>query len=141
MEFEADEDKPIRERAVEYLQHRDGAARAFEIADAVGSDSPDYTRRECNDLAENGILDKHYGDTIVGYPLPGGDWEVLPNHKGKLLGLVEKYEDYLPFSRDDVEDMPAPNLRTLLESELAVGEPRPFTRKVAFSCNGDSAEA
>lgn len=142
MSYTPDEDKLIRERVVEYLDHHGGTARAHEIAPKVGSDSVDYTRRECNSLVEKGELDKHYGDRIVGYPMPGGELEVLPDNKSKLLSLVSKYEGYLPFNRSEVEDLPAPNLRTLLESELAVGDPRQLKhRKVSFSCNGEPSEA
>lgn len=142
MAYDPDDDKLIWERALEYLQERERPARAYEIANAIGSESPDYTRRECNRISEEGLIEKHYGDRIIGYPMPTGDLEVLPNNRQGLLQVVEKYEQYLPFNRSEVEGLSAPNLRTLLESELAVGDARTLShRKVSFSYSGDAAEA
>jgi hypothetical protein len=141
MNFEPDDDALVRERALEYLKRLDGAARAGEIASAVGSKA-NYTRRECNDLTDEGHLAKHYGDRIIGYPMPDGDLMVLPNSKPRLLQIVKEYEAYLPFDRSGVEDLSGPNLRSLLESELAVGDPCQLnSRKVYFSYDGDAATA
>lgn len=141
MSYEPDDNDLVRERAVDYLKTVDGAARPGEIASAIGA-NPDYTRRECNELAEEGAVNKHYGRRIIGYPMPDGDLQPLPNSKGRLLEIVEEYEAYLPFDRSDVEDLSAPNLRSLLESELAVGDPRQLkNRKVFFSHAGKAAKA
>lgn len=132
-------DLTVRERVINYLEYRGKRARAAEIAAAIGSDSVDYTRSECNELADEDRIEKSHGTAIMGYPMPDGGWEVLPNEKDRLLKLVDEYEAYLPFNRDDVEDLTAPNLRTLLESELASGEPRPFERKVYYGPRGATA--
>lgn len=142
MPYTPEEGNLMRQRAVNYLEYYEEKARPYEIADAIGSDSIAYTRSECNDLAEEGVIEKHYSDRIIGYPMPNGEVEVLGNYRAKLLALVKKYESFLPFSWEDVKDVPTPNLRTLLESELVTGDPRPLKgRKVSFSYDVESAEA
>ncbi len=132
-EYHPDESKSVRKRVIEYLKHIDGAARPGEIADAVNS-GQGYIYKILSELHEDELVEKHHGDHIVGHPMPDGGSVVLPSDKEALLGIVEEYK---PSLLSHASDLPVPNLRTLIESEIAVGDSHPMgNQKVSYSYTG-----
>lgn len=133
-DFEFDNDESVRERVIEYLKHLEDTARPGEIAEAVGA-SQSYIYKVLSDLHNDGLAEKHFGQHVVGHPMPDGGSVVLPSDKDALLDIVEQYR---PSLLSDAKDLPVPNLRTLIESEIAVGDPHPMgNRKVSYSYAGD----
>lgn len=125
-------DNLVEERAKNYLEHKSGYARAFEIADAIES-TPDYVRRRCNALHENGDLGKKYGAPVIGHPMPGdGTLKVLVSDWDVLLGIVKQFGtegQYMQaLAKDSIQE-----LRQYIENKVAIGDGRPLgTNKVYF---------
>lgn len=129
-EFEPDPDDLMWVRMVKYLPLADGKKRPYEVADAIDG-SIDYARRQANELAEEGIIEKSYGGQIIGHPMPGGQTEVLSNSREKLLNIVDRYaSDRLSEARSQstIEE-----LREFIEANIAIGPGHPLgSRKVFY---------
>jgi hypothetical protein len=133
-DYTPDEDNLVRDRIVAYLKHIDGSARPREIAEAVDAHiSTVYG--ELSDLHDGGEVEKHYGQQVIAHPMPDGGSTVLPTDKDRLLEIIEKWN---PSLLSQAKGMSAPNIRTLIESEIAVGEPHPMgNRKTSYSHAGE----
>lgn len=128
MTYTPDHDKLVRERVLAYLKSIDGVARPAEIADAVEA-SQSHIYEVLSNLNADGLVVRKELDRIIGHPMPDGGSEVLPADREKLLEIVARYD---PSFLDHAKDLSTPNIRSLIESEIAVGDPYPLGTKVAY---------
>lgn len=130
MSYTPNHDRTVAERSIAYLSTTNETRRAFEIADAIGS-TPDYTRRVCNQLYDEGKLEKFWGKPVIGHPMPGDDTRVLVNNREALLKIVEQYRPDLlaeARSKPTVE-----KLRDFIKKKIAIGDGYPLgNRKVSY---------
>ncbi|OIB56154.1 hypothetical protein [Natrialba sp. SSL1] len=131
--------KTVAERTIEELNATNEACRAYEIVNKIGS-TPDYVRRVCNRLHEEGWIQKFQGTVIVGHPMPGGNTEVLSNNRRKLLNIVKRYA---PGLLGEAKSKPTiKELREFIENEIAIGPSYPLgTRKVYFGIHAGTHAA
>lgn len=138
MTYHPDPDKSVRERVIAFLKYIEEAVRPAEIAEAIDA-SQSYLYGVLSDLHDEGVVEKHHGRHIVGHPMPDGGSVVLPGEKDKLLDIIAKYD---PSLLDTARDLEPHQIRTLIESEIAVGDPHPMgNRKVYYSYSGESGKA
>lgn len=129
MTYTPNPDKLVRERVLEYLAHVDDTARPGEIAVAVDS-KRNYVYKVLSALHDDGLVVREELDQVIGHPMPDGGVEVLPTDRDRLLDIIAKRR---PSLLDQAKSLPAPNIRSLIESEIAVGEPHPLgNNKVAY---------
>jgi hypothetical protein len=130
--YTPNDDNLVDERLKNYLEYKGELARAYEIADAIES-TPDYARRRCNVLVEDGDLEKEYGAQVIGHPMPGdGTLKVLVSDWDALLGIVKQFGtegQYLQaLKKGSVQE-----LRQYIENKVVIGDGRPLgTNKVYF---------
>ena len=131
-QYTPDFDNQVDERAQNYLEHHGEFARAFEIADAIGS-TPDYTRRRCNALHDDGDLSKKYGGTVIGHPMPGdGTLKVLVNDRDTLLNIVKQFGTEGQYQQSLTKGS-IQELRQYIKNKVAIGDGRSLrTNKVSF---------
>lgn len=139
-EYEPDTDKTVKERATARLEYGGEPLRAYEIAADIDSTSK-YTRRQCNELHEEGEIEKEMEGNIVGHPMPpNGDISVLEGSVGVLRSIVNEHGTNGQHKKA-LNLHTVGELREFIKDNVAIGDGRPLsTQKVYFAPKEEDTE-
>lgn len=107
------------------LKSADEKLTAQDIASAVDS-TPNYVRKRSNKMADEGVIGKRSGKTIIGLEIPGRDSLVVLSNRDTAVEIIEESSE----SPDiPLEEMDLLELRGFVERRIATDRvPLPVTK-------------